>query len=337
MPAARCPCPPPSLHCAASADPTSPTATHLFARLFYRDPKSRKAPPSRASDSPPRRLRSSPRSASRSRAASSSAALRGTASPRHWPPTSRCRWRRRRVSSTWSPSRTRWSTRFRARCRSRCPPRARARSAAAFSGRAHALLPGPSGVGHGVRDQGRRCGPAGAPVHRHGHQVWTTIHVHSANAILFRLLDMGVGTAEVCKPGNIELLMKQTLLPRLCEACALTEPSGGKAVPDWLGRHLRSWPLVRFRNPQGWPGLQPRGPQCSRGQGLERVRPSDRDRGGDPPGRRLPFLRAPARPGGRLGPLGRQHGRSAHRRAHLGARRRQAGRIPSMRSARAHG
>ena len=41
-----------------------------------------------------------------------------------------------------------------------------------------------------------------------GHQVWTTIHVHSANAILFRLLDMGVGTAEVCKPGNIELLMK---------------------------------------------------------------------------------------------------------------------------------
>ncbi len=84
-----------------------------------------------------------------------------------------------------------------------------------------------------------------------GHQVWTTIHVHSANAILFRLLDMGVGTAEVCKPGNIELLMKQTLLPWLCEACALAEPSGGKAVPDWLGRHLGNWTLVRFRNPQG--------------------------------------------------------------------------------------
>ena len=84
-----------------------------------------------------------------------------------------------------------------------------------------------------------------------GHQVWTTIHVHSANAILFRLLDMGVGTAEVCKPGNIELLMKQTLLPSLCGACALTEPSGGKAVPDWLGRHLANWPRVRFRNPEG--------------------------------------------------------------------------------------
>ena len=84
-----------------------------------------------------------------------------------------------------------------------------------------------------------------------GHQVWTTIHVHSANAILFRLLDMGVGTAEVCKPGNIELLMKQTLLPRLCDGCALEAPAEGRAIPDWLGRHLGNWPRVRFRNPQG--------------------------------------------------------------------------------------
>lgn len=84
-----------------------------------------------------------------------------------------------------------------------------------------------------------------------GHQVWTTIHVHSANAILFRLLDMGVGAAEVCKPGNIELLMKQTLLPRLCDGCALERPAGTRAVPEWLGRHLRDWPLVRFRNSEG--------------------------------------------------------------------------------------
>ena len=84
-----------------------------------------------------------------------------------------------------------------------------------------------------------------------GHQVWTTIHVHSANAILFRLLDMGVGTAEVCKPGNIELLMKQTLLPRLCDGCALEAPAGGREVPDWLNRHIGNWPLVRFRNPEG--------------------------------------------------------------------------------------
>ena len=84
-----------------------------------------------------------------------------------------------------------------------------------------------------------------------GHQVWTTIHVHSANAILFRLLDMGVGTAEVCKPGNIELLMKQTLLPSLCGHCALEQPAGARDVPGWLARHLRDWPEVRFRNPQG--------------------------------------------------------------------------------------
>lgn len=83
-----------------------------------------------------------------------------------------------------------------------------------------------------------------------GHQVWTTIHVHSANAILFRLIDMGVGVAEVCKPGNIKLLMKQTLLPRLCPACAGTEPQG-REVPDWMAARIRGWPDVRFRNVDG--------------------------------------------------------------------------------------
>ena len=52
-------------------------------------------------------------------------------------------------------------------------------------------------------------------------------------------------------PTWVELLLKQTLLPRLCEACALEKPAGGRAVPGWLSRHLRSWPLVRFRNPEG--------------------------------------------------------------------------------------
>ena len=99
-----------------------------------------------------------------------------------------------------------------------------------------------------------------------GHQVWTTIHVHSANAILFRLLDMGVGTAEVCKPGNIELLLKQTLLPRLCEGCALEAPAGNRAVPDWLGRHLGSWPLVRFRNPEGCEACNREGRSAVAGQ-----------------------------------------------------------------------
>ena len=80
-----------------------------------------------------------------------------------------------------------------------------------------------------------------------GHQIWTTIHVDNANAILFRLLDLGVSAAEVCKPGNVALLMKQTLLPELCPSCALTEPTG--PLPPLPG--LRSWPQVRFRNPAG--------------------------------------------------------------------------------------
>ena len=84
-----------------------------------------------------------------------------------------------------------------------------------------------------------------------GHQVWTTIHVHSANGILFRLLDMGVNAAEVCKPGNIQLLMKQTLVPRLCDECARPTPAAGIEIPPWLAERLRRWPGVRFRNPDG--------------------------------------------------------------------------------------
>ena len=84
-----------------------------------------------------------------------------------------------------------------------------------------------------------------------GHQVWTTIHVHSANGILFRLLDMGVSPAEVCKPGNIQLLMKQTLVPRLCPECSRPEPGDGIEVPPWLAERLRGWPGVRWRNPEG--------------------------------------------------------------------------------------
>ena len=91
-----------------------------------------------------------------------------------------------------------------------------------------------------------------------GHQVWTTIHVHSANAIPFRLLDMGVSASELCKPGNVKLLMKQTLLPLLCGACALDRPGEGREAPEWLAQRLRAWPSVRFRNAQGCP-------ECDRG------------------------------------------------------------------------
>ncbi len=82
-----------------------------------------------------------------------------------------------------------------------------------------------------------------------GHQIWTTIHVDNANAILFRLLDLGVSAAEACKPGNVALLMKQTLLPELCPSCARREPA--EPPPPWLAARLRAWPAARFRDPEG--------------------------------------------------------------------------------------
>ena len=95
-----------------------------------------------------------------------------------------------------------------------------------------------------------------------GHQIWTTIHVHNANAIPFRLIDMGVGAAEVAKPGNVALLMKQTLLPKLCPACALDRPAGGRAVPDGLAARLGGIDGLRFRNADGCP-------ECRREDGGE--------------------------------------------------------------------
>ena len=86
-----------------------------------------------------------------------------------------------------------------------------------------------------------------------GHQIWTTIHVHNANAIPFRLIDMGVGAAEVAKPGNVALLMKQTLLPKLCPSCALDRPASGRAVPDGLASRLGGIDGLRFRNADGCP------------------------------------------------------------------------------------
>ena len=64
-----------------------------------------------------------------------------------------------------------------------------------------------------------------------GHQIWTTIHVDNANAILFRLLDMGVEAPAITKPGNVKLLMKQTLLRMLCERCSLAETAERRSRP----------------------------------------------------------------------------------------------------------
>ncbi len=83
-----------------------------------------------------------------------------------------------------------------------------------------------------------------------GHQVWTTIHVATANGILFRLLDMGVEAPALVKPGNIRLLMKQTLVPMLCDSCALAEPDG-RAVPAWLAERIGDAGRLRFRSRRG--------------------------------------------------------------------------------------
>ena len=83
-----------------------------------------------------------------------------------------------------------------------------------------------------------------------GHQIWTTIHVDNANAILFRLLDMGVEAPAITKPGNVKLLMKQTLLRMLCERCAL-ESAAGRDVPAWLQEGIEALGRVRYRNRRG--------------------------------------------------------------------------------------
>ena len=82
-----------------------------------------------------------------------------------------------------------------------------------------------------------------------GHQVWTTIHVSNANGILFRLIDLGVQPGEVCKPGNIALLVKQTLIPILCPHCCLKEPV--IHMNRVLGGIVANWAKVRYRNPEG--------------------------------------------------------------------------------------
>ena len=82
-----------------------------------------------------------------------------------------------------------------------------------------------------------------------GHQVWTTIHVADANGILFRMLDMGVEAAEVCRPDLIKLLMKQTLISVLCDRCCLDVPP--EDLPGFMARRLRGMTGLRFRNPEG--------------------------------------------------------------------------------------
>lgn len=86
-----------------------------------------------------------------------------------------------------------------------------------------------------------------------GHTVFTTIHVLSANEILFRLISMGIPATEVARPGLFKLLMQQTLVQCLCPECALPY-DGSQTLPTYL-RTLdpAKWAQLRFRNPDGCP------------------------------------------------------------------------------------
>ena len=215
--------------------PHEPDGDHLFARIFYRDSLL-------AADTTLEKLGFS--AAEAEAFAEIRSALHGgvfiggstgdgksttlATQPR------RCRWRNRRRAEHGDAGGPGGVSDSRARCRSRCRRRVRARSGRATTRRrCRILLPGASGVGHGVgrsatpKARARSCSSLDT-----GHQIWTTIHVDNANAILFRLLDLGVSAAEVCKPGNVALLMKQTLLPELCPSCARREPA--EPPPPWL-------------------------------------------------------------------------------------------------------
>lgn len=65
-----------------------------------------------------------------------------------------------------------------------------------------------------------------------GHQIWSTIHINNATSILFRLIDMGIAPPELARPGSIQLLMKQVLIPLLCEHCADVHAE----IPAWRVR-----------------------------------------------------------------------------------------------------
>ena len=68
-----------------------------------------------------------------------------------------------------------------------------------------------------------------------GHKVYTTVHASSANGVLFRLIALGVRPEELSGPDVVNLVMRQKLVPALCDGCA--EPLKGPAharVMDWL-------------------------------------------------------------------------------------------------------
>jgi type II secretory ATPase GspE/PulE/Tfp pilus assembly ATPase PilB-like protein len=52
-----------------------------------------------------------------------------------------------------------------------------------------------------------------------GHKVLTTLHVGSVNSIPFRLTNWGVSPAEVASETALSLMLRQILVPKLCNGC----------------------------------------------------------------------------------------------------------------------
>jgi general secretion pathway protein E len=86
-----------------------------------------------------------------------------------------------------------------------------------------------------------------------GHAVYSTLHVGKAIQILFRMIALGVPPEEISQTGIIRVLMKQTLVPILCDHCKL--PYSGKSFTESEARALMplegSTTGVYFRNGEG--------------------------------------------------------------------------------------
>lgn len=85
-----------------------------------------------------------------------------------------------------------------------------------------------------------------------GHVCYTTIHTSSANEIPFRLISMGIEPALLARQGLIRMLLKQSLIPRLCSICALPCKSE-EDLPRLLQGQGFELSAFRLRNPKGCP------------------------------------------------------------------------------------
>ncbi len=80
-----------------------------------------------------------------------------------------------------------------------------------------------------------------------GHKIFTTVHSFSANAVLFRLISLGVDPKELSEPGVVNLVMRQRLVPVLCHGCARpAEGAERDLIAKWTGRAFGR-PMVRSR------------------------------------------------------------------------------------------